>query len=120
MSVERWQAAEPGPVQRRQQMALQLLHACQAYTFLEQRTDQLRQQLPEDPDVPADATIEAALRGVRLVIFARFTDLIESGNAATGQLILSNTLERPRSSSAHRPNRTSITRGPIQLPGGHA
>lgn len=93
MSIEQHHAADP-EYGRRHETALQLVHACQAYRYLRQLARH---------DQPDSLISEQALRGVRLVIFARFTDLVDSGNAPTGRLILANTLERPEPPDALHP-----------------
>jgi hypothetical protein len=89
----------------KQLAAVQLLRACNALTYLETRGRELRQYYGQERPQDYDATLDATMRGVRLVIFARYRDLIAQGDGPVGRLILTNTLgeRQPHTSLSHHP-----------------
>jgi hypothetical protein len=93
VSAERGYPPEPDRTHRHAR-TLQLVHACQAYRYL--------QEMASVPDTPGNRVSEQILHGVRLVIFVCFTDLVDAGAAPTGRLILANTLDRPAPPQAQR------------------
>jgi hypothetical protein len=70
--------------------ALQLLRACNALTYLETRGRELKDTYGQVKPADYDHMLDSTMRGVRLVIFARFSDLVAQGDAPIGRLILQN------------------------------
>jgi hypothetical protein len=70
--------------------ALQLLRACNCLTYLETRGWELKESYGQVKATEYGQMLDTAKRGVRLVIFARFGDLVSQGDAPIGRFFLPN------------------------------
>jgi hypothetical protein len=66
------------------------MRACNWLTYLETRGWELKDTYGQVKPAEYDQMLDTAMRGVRLVIFARFSDLLAQGDAPMGRLILHN------------------------------